>query len=206
MLRVLAGVNGAGKSSIGGAALRRRGATWFNPDELSTRLQLEEDLSKDEADSLAWREGKARLEQALAYGRNYAFETTLGASTFTRMLGDACATHEVMIWYCGLASPELHIQRVKSRVAAGGHDIPEHKIRSRWNTSIANLITLAPLVHTVQVYDNSASVEVGMPVPAPVRVALVERGRLVIPDPMDAKALACTPAWARPLVASLFGA
>jgi predicted ABC-type ATPase len=204
VLRVLAGVNGAGKSSIGGAALRRRGATWFNPDELSTRLQREEDLGKDEADALAWQEGRARLERALSQGRSYAFETTLGATTFARMLREACATHDVMIWYCGLASPELHIARVKARVAAGGHDIPEHKIRSRWNTSIANLIALSPHVHTVQVYDNSTSVEVGMPIPSPLRVALVEHGRLIVPDPMDAEALVSTPVWVRPLIASLF--
>jgi hypothetical protein len=120
------------------------------------------------------------------------------------MLREASATHDVLIRYCGLASSELHIERVRARVAAGGHSIPEELIRRRWISSMANLIALAPCVHTVQVYDNSHTVGVGTPVPAPIRVALVERGILKIPDSFDARALAGTPVWARPLVASLF--
>ena len=33
------------------------------------------------------------------------------------------------IWFVGLSSPELHMARVRSRVARGGHDIPEEKLR-----------------------------------------------------------------------------
>jgi predicted ABC-type ATPase len=35
---VLAGVNGAGKSSIGGAMLRALGADYYNPDEAAKRF------------------------------------------------------------------------------------------------------------------------------------------------------------------------
>ncbi len=38
-LVVLAGVNGAGKSSLGGAALREAGLAWYNPDTYSRGLQ-----------------------------------------------------------------------------------------------------------------------------------------------------------------------
>ena len=37
-LYVLAGVNGAGKSSIGGAAIRAAGGNYFNPDEAAREL------------------------------------------------------------------------------------------------------------------------------------------------------------------------
>ena len=37
---VLAGTNGAGKSSIGGAMFRQAGAEYFNPDEAAGRLNL----------------------------------------------------------------------------------------------------------------------------------------------------------------------
>ena len=39
MLYVLAGVNGGGKSSIGGRILRETGMDWFNPDDWSRALQ-----------------------------------------------------------------------------------------------------------------------------------------------------------------------
>jgi predicted ABC-type ATPase len=39
-LFVLAGVNGAGKSSVGGHLLEREGLTWFNPDDFARELVL----------------------------------------------------------------------------------------------------------------------------------------------------------------------
>jgi predicted ABC-type ATPase len=46
--------------------------------------------------------------------------------------------------FCGLASVQIHIARVKLRVRHGGHDIPEEQIRNRWETSRQNLIEPAP--------------------------------------------------------------
>ncbi len=62
---------------------------------------------------------------------------------------------EVRTWFVGLSSPELHIARVRSRVARGGHDIPEEKIRERYDHSRVNLIELMPTITELRVYDNS---------------------------------------------------
>ena len=77
----------------------------------------------------------------------------------------AARTHDVLVWFCGLASPELHIARVRARVARGGHDIPEATIRARWPAAVANLIALLPHLAQVQVHDNSATVAPGEAVP-----------------------------------------
>jgi predicted ABC-type ATPase len=80
---VLAGVNGAGKSSIGGnVMLRRAGLSWFNPDAFS-RLLIESGLplAPAEANARAWQHGVDLLDQALAAGHSHAFETTLGGRT-----------------------------------------------------------------------------------------------------------------------------
>jgi predicted ABC-type ATPase len=61
----------------------------------------------------------------------------------------------VNVWNCGLASLELCIERVKARVARGGHNIPEHLTRSRHQTSMQNLCVLATRLHRPAVYDNS---------------------------------------------------
>jgi hypothetical protein len=132
--------------------------------------------------------------------RNYAFETTLGAKTIPNLLARAVETYQVVMIFCGLSSPELHIERVRFRVANGGHDIPKSKIRERWVGSRANLIRLLPHLAHVQLFDNSAQAAPGESIPDPVLVLETIEGRMVFPDPGDAHALARTPEWARPLL------
>ena len=200
VLYVLAGVNGAGKSSVGGHLLTRAGLAWFNPDSFARELVAATGMDITAANAAAWTEGMRRLDEAVAADRSHAFETTLGGRSVAARLQAATRTHEVLIWFCGLASPELHLARVRARVAAGGHDIPEAKIRERWTASMANLIALLPQLAEVRAFDNSASVAPGAPVPDPVPVALIRRGRLVWPAPHDTAQLARTPDWAKPLV------
>ena len=53
---VLAGTNGAGKSSIAGAMLLEQGVTYFNPDQAAAQIREENPhLSLTEAQSIAWR-------------------------------------------------------------------------------------------------------------------------------------------------------
>jgi predicted ABC-type ATPase len=59
-----------------------------------------------------------RLDDAIAKGLNHAFETTLGGKSVTARILQATKTHAVLIWFCGLSSPELHIARVEARVVA----------------------------------------------------------------------------------------
>lgn len=197
---VLAGVNGAGKSSVGGAILAEHGLTWFNPDSYARELMAQLNLEPGEANGRAWEFGRSRLEAAMSQGTNYAFETTLGARTIPDMLAEASRTHDIFMLFCGLSSVEQHIERVGLRVTSGGHDIPEHKIRERWVASRANLIRLLPALSRLQVFDNSADVAAGQEIPAPLLVLEVIGGNLVFPEPDNAEALADTPAWARPIV------
>ncbi|KHL52150.1 AAA family ATPase [Xanthomonas cannabis] len=193
---VLAGVNGAGKSSLLGSLLREDGATWFNPDAF-TRDLVEQGWSPEDANAQAWQEGVRRLRQAMDAGHDYAFETTLGATTIPRLLRQACATHTVAIWFCGLASVELHIARVAARVAAGGHAIPTHKIRERYDASRANLIALLPHLAVLHVYDNSSPADATGQV-APLLV--LELGRNGLQYPQTPEELAQVPDWAKPIV------
>ncbi|CAM9909142.1 unnamed protein product [Phaeothamnion confervicola] len=197
---VLAGVNGAGKSSIAGATFRKHGGDYYNPDEAALRLRTANPgLSQTEANSHAWHTGRAMLEQAIAESLDFAFETTLGASTIPRLLAQAAAQGiEVRVWYAGLATPSLHIARVRSRVARGGHDISEQTIRRRFEHSRLNLIQLMPLLAALRVYDNSTQADPAAgKTPAPVLVLHMERGRIM--NPRD---LPLAPDWAKPIVAA----
>ena len=197
---VLAGVNGAGKSSVLSALLLDEGLDWYNPDRYAAELVRELGMSLGEANGRAWHYGKSLLERAIATGSNHAFETTLGGNTITGLLRAAAKTHDLLMLYCGLASPELHIARVAQRVAHQGHPIPDEKIRERWTTSRSNLVQLLPVLSRLQVFDNSRSVEAGEDIPDPVLVLELEAGNIAFPDVRSREALAEVPGWARPIL------
>jgi predicted ABC-type ATPase len=199
-LYVLAGVNGAGKSSIGGAMFRSAGADYYNPDEAARSLiAANPGLQQVNANAAAWRQGKRLLERAIRERLDFALETTLGGSTMPRLLAEAASEGiEVRVWYVGLGSPEAHIERVRQRVRLGGHDIPEADIRRRWRHSRLNLVKLLPVLTELRVYDNSADADpTAGRAPRPVLVLHVERGEIVGPPDLSS-----TPQWAKPIVAA----
>ncbi len=200
VLYVLAGVNGAGKSSIGGRLLEHDGLTWFNPDAFAREFKALTGCDQAAANAQAWQEGIRRLDDAVAKGLNYAFETTLGGKTVTAKLLDATKSHDVLVWFCGLSSPELHIARVKARVAAGGHPIPDEKIQERYPLAQLNVIKLMPHVAYIQVYDNSTEAAADGTVPDPLLVLQMKNGRVISPAPDDLKALQNAPEWTRPVL------
>ena len=197
---VLAGTNGAGKSSLIGAVIERQGVEFFDPDAAARRIRdRNPGISQIEANSSAWHEGRRLLERAIAERATYAFETTLGGATMTALLERALgAGLQVRVWYVGLASPELHLARVRARVARGGHDIPEADIRRRFHDGRLNLVRLLPRLTELRVYDNSeeADPRAGV-VPSPVLLLHVVRGRIAVSCP-----LAQTPPWAKPILAA----
>lgn len=195
-ITVLAGVNGSGKSSLMGELLLEKGVNSFNPDVFTRQLlKLDPSLGHEQANSLAWTFGKERLEAAIAKRASYAFETTLGANTIPRLLKEvAQAGLEVVLWYCGLESPELNLRRVAIRASKGGHDIPEEKIRARWVSSRENLIRLLPFLAEVKVFDNSVeATEATGFAPSPVLLFHLKAGRILhrAPEP---------PEWVKPII------
>ena len=201
-ITVLAGTHGGGKSSIGGALLRQAGGDYFNPDEAARRFrEVDPSLSQREANSRAWREGKRLLERAIAERKSLAFETTLGGRTITALLDRAAdAGFEVKIWYVGLQTLEQHIERVRARVARGGHDIPETDIRRRYTRSLENLVRLMPKLTELRVFDTSdeGDPQAGRS-PNPRLLLHLARGEVVAPGVAD---LRKTPLWAKAILAA----
>lgn len=199
-IRVLAGVNGAGKSSVVGATIRDKGGEYYNPDEAAREIiAANPRLGQTGANAAAWEQGRRLLRRAIDEGLDFTFETTLGGNTIPRLLAEAATRGiEVHIFYVGLGSADAHIERVRQRVLAGGHDISEADIRRRCRHSLINLVTLLPALTELLVYDNSETADPATgQTPKPVLVLRLERGRIV--GPPD---LASTPAWAKPIVAA----
>lgn len=185
---------------MGGAAIRAFGGEYYNPDEAARALMAARPgLKQSEANGAAWHQGRRLLERAIAERRDFAFETTLGGNTLAALLAQAADKGaEVHVMYIGLASAELHIARVRSRVRAGGHDIAEEHIRRRHEHSRLNLVHLLPKLASLRVYDNSVEADPARGrTPEPVLVLHMEKGK--IRNPGD---LAHTPDWAKPIVAA----
>ena len=85
----------------------------------------------------------AKINEFLRKGLDFAFETTLSSKSFFNTIKRAKENgYEVTLLFFWLDSVELAIERVKTRVAVGGHDIPEKVIRRRYYSEIKNLFVL----------------------------------------------------------------
>ena len=205
---VLAGCNGAGKSSIGGAALLESGVRFYNPDEAARKIaaanaHLNPPPTMGEVNAAAWSQGRTLLERAIDRHLDFAFETTLGGQTMSGLLeraaGEGLAVHG---WFAGLTNVVLHVDRVRQRVARGGHDIPREKIVERYDGGRKNLVRLLPRLASLRVYDNSAEADPGRGLTPAPRLLLhcVER-KIIAPTKLRSL-LADAPQWAKPIVAA----
>ena len=199
-LFVIAGVNGAGKSSIAGVAIRTFESEYFNPDEAARALMAaNHTLTQAQANSAAWFAGVRLLKRAIKGNLDYVFETTLGGETIPHLLAQAARRgNQIYLLYVGLSSVELHIQRVQARVLRGGHHIPEEDIRRRFEHSRLNLIALLPHLTALRVFDNSSQGDPVLGQLPKLRLVLhMEGGRILRPSD-----LTNTPTWAKPIVAA----
>jgi predicted ABC-type ATPase len=153
---VLAGINGAGKTTASREILERvlKIPTFVNADAIARGLN---GLNPE---GEAIRAGRIMLDQLreLATGRaDFAFETTLSARTYAGWLESLRAIgYVVYLYYYWLDSPELAISRVAARVKSGGHFIPDATIRQRYARSVRNFFDLyRPIADYWEVYDNS---------------------------------------------------
>ena len=83
-------------------------------------------------------------------------ETTLATRRYLAAIPKWRATgYGVELYYLRLPSPEAAVQRVRRRVADGGHAIPERDIRRRFHRSLAYLELYKTLVDSWYLFDNS---------------------------------------------------
>jgi predicted ABC-type ATPase len=179
--------------------LRASGADYYNPDEAAREIRkASSGLSQRDANGLAWGKGRDLLQRAIDERKDFVFESTLGAHTIPAMLfGAAQKGAAVHVWFVGLDGVERHLARVRARVKAGGHDIPEADIRRRYETSRENLVWLMPRLTSLRLYDNSIDADPASgESPRPRLLLHLEGGRIVAPANLRA-----TPGWAKALVA-----
>jgi predicted ABC-type ATPase len=133
---IVAGPNGAGKTTFAAEYLRaQKHIEFVNADELARGLAVE-GLSKSLLDIRAGRMMLERIEELARCGTDFAFETTLATLTYAQKIPSwQHAGYVVALVYLRLPTVEVSIDRVRKRVEAGGHGIPEEIIRRRFDKS-----------------------------------------------------------------------
>jgi len=153
---VIGGPNGAGKTTL---ALQ----------QLSNRLQMQEFVNADliarglsplNPASVAYQAGEVmlrRIRSLVDRSEDFAFETTLAGRTYLPLLERIRELgYRLELFFVCLASVELHVERVASRVRAGGHDVPEADVRRRYERSLRNLFDrYIDVFDSWVIYDNS---------------------------------------------------
>ncbi len=154
-LVVLAGPNGAGKSTFFERRLRVTGLRFVNADLLALAIAPEDPAGASYA---AARAADAERRALVTEGESFCMETVFSdpAGDKLAFLREAMtAGYRVVLLFIGLDSPELSQARVISRVAQGGHDVPDEKLFSRFPRTLANLAQAARFVDETRLYDNS---------------------------------------------------
>ena len=136
---IIAGPNGAGKTTFALTYLSAdpRGLPFLNADLIAAGLAP---LGSWRSDAQAGRLMLEEIDRLVAGGRSFAFETTLAGRGYLRRIERwRRAGYRVTLLFLSLPSPELAIDRVRQRVAQGGHNIPEEVIRRRFDAGLRNL-------------------------------------------------------------------
>lgn len=140
----------------------------FLPNEASCPIFVNADLiaaglAPFAPDTAAFKAGRLMLAEIRNYvrlGESFAFETTFSGRHYSRSIPQwQSLGYKVKLFFLKLESPELAIARVRQRVRAGGHDVPNPVILRRFVAGSHNLEVLyKPIVNEWALYDNSGSI------------------------------------------------
>ena len=155
-LYIIAGPNGAGKTTASYTILPEI----FDCKEFVNADEIARGISPFNPDNVRIQAGKLmllRIRELLEKRKSFAFETTLSSKIFVNFIQKAKEkNYEVILLFLWLNSHELAIERVKTRVKEGGHNIPESVIRRRFENGLTNLFQLyIPVVDKWFLVDNS---------------------------------------------------
>jgi predicted ABC-type ATPase len=145
----IAGPNGAGKSTLYQTQISYTGLPFVNADVIAAEGALGAYEAAEVAEAIR-RERFARRE-------SFIFETVFSDPVGEKLafLEEAAEVgYTVVLFFVGISSPDVSIDRVGQRVVEGGHAVPEDKLVSRYPRVMENLRLAMLRLPLVLVYDN----------------------------------------------------
>ncbi len=161
-LWIIAGANGSGKSTAYTEASVEAptGSIWIiNPDLLAARIAAHEAIPlTPDANIAAVTRIEAWLYASVATHQTVGVETVLSTPKYRALVEAAHAQgFRVRLIYVFLKRADLNVERVKLRVAKGGHDVAEAAIRDRRRRSFIELGWFFQHADHAEIYDNSGA-------------------------------------------------
>ena len=168
---IFAGVNGAGKSTFYNMSQDIpdfKETVRINTDEIVREIG---DWRNDADQMKAGKIGIKLRNEAIRQGKSFNEETTLCGKTIIKLFEKLKENgYKIDLYYVRLKNSDIALERIKSRVANGGHDIPAEKVRRRYEESRNNLEKVIPFCNSVSIFDNSESFR---------RLATIKEGKLI---------------------------
>ncbi len=156
---IVAGPNGSGKStSYTDENIQKSGRNFWiiNPDLLAARIRDQEQFPLGEANLAAVQRIESWLEASIDAYQTVGVETVLSTPKYRRLVEQAKRKHfEIWFTYVVLDNPLRNVERVRARVAGGGHNVPEDKIVERYHRSLEQMSWFLAAADRALIYDNS---------------------------------------------------
>jgi predicted ABC-type ATPase len=154
---LIAGSNGAGKTTFAKEFLRRHAAVvrFLNADEIARGL------SPFAPSQLALKGGRILLSEVkscIAKGESFALESTLSGKTYLALFqGARTKGYGLQLHYLWIATVTDAIERIQQRVLQGGHHVPTEDVKRRFGRSLQNLVeSYLPIADQWVIWDNTS--------------------------------------------------
>ncbi|SMG67229.1 [weak similarity to] Zeta toxin, partial [methanotrophic bacterial endosymbiont of Bathymodiolus sp.] len=161
-LWLLAGGNGAGKSTFYRTRLKKLGIPFVNADVIA------KEIFPDATEKNSYLAAKITAEirnKLLQEGRNFCFETVFSHPSKIDFVAHAKALgYQIILVFIHLEPTALNKARVKQRTEEGGHTVPEDKIENRIPRLLEYIKIVLPLCDQVRALDNSSATNPFVPV------------------------------------------
>lgn len=154
-LYIIAGCNGAGKTTASFTILPEI----LNCKEFVNADEIAKGLSPFQPEKVSFEAGRImirRINELLEINENFAFETTLATKSYkSKIIVAQKKNYTVTLLFFWLQNVDLAIERVKTRVMEGGHNIETEVIKRRYINGIKISLIFIFRLLDVLIYDNS---------------------------------------------------
>ena len=153
-LDLVVGPNGAGKSTFVELTLAPLlpGSVFVNADEIAKQRWPDDTTEHAYDAALIAAETRAKL---IELGRPFIAETVFSHPSKLELIDTAQGAGYTVVLHVLVIPEELAVQRVTYRVRAGGHPVPENKIRERYHRLWSLVVDGIARADSATVYDNS---------------------------------------------------
>lgn len=151
---LFAGVNGAGKTTLFNAMNGNVKKSFrINSDEIVREIgKWDSETDQVKAAKIA----VGLRNECMEKGNSFNDETTLTGKTILKLIDKVREkNYKLHLFYVGVGSPDISKERIKKRVADGGHHIPDEVVDKRYKESLKNFEKILKKFDNVVVYDNS---------------------------------------------------